>query len=189
MIGGRGKVIWGHMRPQSVFSPITRDRMEIETRKWCQTTWIVKPLRKKRILTYLGHDLTWSDLRSGFEIDLSRSKSTCFKPARWGVHDGVIYIFISLIKKLSMKSHLREKRQFFIWRPLVPKSLILGRIWSQNVIVLRKESSPILFLNFSQLSTSGNNSDYVAKKSLFSQNLTLVTSGDLNIDLTWRWPQ
>ena len=40
------------------FSQITRDRMEIETRKWCQTTWLVKPLRKICILTYFGHDLT-----------------------------------------------------------------------------------------------------------------------------------
>ena len=40
------------------FSPITRDRMEIEISKWWQTTWQVKPLRKTCILTYFGHDLT-----------------------------------------------------------------------------------------------------------------------------------
>ena len=39
------------------FSPITRDRVEKETRKWCKTTWLVKPPREICILTYLGHDL------------------------------------------------------------------------------------------------------------------------------------
>ena len=55
--GSRG----GHLRSNDVtirFSPISRDRMEIETRKWCQTTWLVEPLQRMCILTYLGHDLT-----------------------------------------------------------------------------------------------------------------------------------
>ena len=82
-------------------SPITRDRMEMETRKWCQTAWLVKPLWKICILTYLGHDLTLTcpDLRSDFEIDLSRSKRICPESARRGEHDGVIFIFISLLSK------------------------------------------------------------------------------------------
>ena len=83
------------------FSPISRDRMEIETRKWCQATWLVEPLQKLCILTYLGHDLTLilPDLKSNFQIDLSRSKSTCFEPAWRGEHDGVIFIFVSPISK------------------------------------------------------------------------------------------
>ena len=65
--GSRG----GHPRSNEVairFSPITRNRMEIEARKWCQRTWLVKPLRKICILTYFGHDLaltcpwSWPDL-------------------------------------------------------------------------------------------------------------------------------
>ena len=56
----------GHLRSHEVtirFSPITRNRMEIEMRKWCQTTWLVKPLWTICILTFLGHDLTlaWPD--------------------------------------------------------------------------------------------------------------------------------
>ena len=39
------------------------------------------------------------DLRSNFEIDLSRSNSTCSEPARRGEHVGIIFIFISLIHK------------------------------------------------------------------------------------------
>ena len=47
---------------------------------------------------------------SDFEIDLSRSKSTCVLPARRGEHDGVIFVFISFIPKtLFMKNHLRGK--------------------------------------------------------------------------------
>ena len=39
-------------------SPISRDRMEIDTHKWCQTTWLVEPLRRICVLIYVGHDLT-----------------------------------------------------------------------------------------------------------------------------------
>ena len=55
--GSRG----GHLRSNEVkilFSPITRDRMEIKVRKWYQATWPVKPIREICILTYFGHDLT-----------------------------------------------------------------------------------------------------------------------------------
>ena len=51
----------GYLRLNRVlirFSPISRDRMEMETRKWCQTTWLVKLLRKMCVLTYLDHELT-----------------------------------------------------------------------------------------------------------------------------------
>ena len=38
----------GHLGSDEVairLSPITRDRMEIETLKWCQMAWLVEPLR------------------------------------------------------------------------------------------------------------------------------------------------
>ena len=50
--GSRG----GHLRSNDIkirVSPITRDMMEKETRKWCQTTWLAKPLRRICIWTYL----------------------------------------------------------------------------------------------------------------------------------------
>ena len=117
------------------FSPISRDGMEIDASKCCQTTWLVEPLQRMClcILTYLGHDLTltWPDLRSNFQIDLLRSKSTCSEPARRGEHDGIIFIFVSPIsKKVLMKNRIREKTIFFIWWPLEPKLLKLGQIWS-----------------------------------------------------------
>ena len=41
--------------------------------------------------------LAWTVLKTNFKIDLSRSKSTCFEPARRGKHDGIIIIFRSFI--------------------------------------------------------------------------------------------
>ena len=48
------------------FLLITRDRMEIEMRKWCQTTCLVKTLRKICILTYLGRNLTLTRIEVRF---------------------------------------------------------------------------------------------------------------------------
>ena len=112
----------GQLRSNKVkirFSPITREKLEIETGKWCQTTRLVKTLRKICILTYFGHNLTltwpWPDLRSNFEIDPSRSKSTCFEPARQGEHDGAIIIFyISHIKKVINEEPSPRKTTFHL---------------------------------------------------------------------------
>ena len=64
--GSTGSKFYSSPNP---FSPITRDRTKIETRGWCQTTCLVKTLQKICILTYLGHDLTftwpWPDLNWG----------------------------------------------------------------------------------------------------------------------------
>ena len=97
----------GHLWSQSVFRQ-TRDRKEMKTRKWCQTTWLAKMFRKICILTYLGHDLTltWPDLRSVFEIDLPRSKDTFFESSPRAEHDGVIFIFV-FYKKNSEKPSAR----------------------------------------------------------------------------------
>ena len=68
----------GYLRSVEValtFSPTTRGRIEIETRKWCQTTWLVKPLRKICILTYSSHGLSltwpWPDLAWGQILKLT----------------------------------------------------------------------------------------------------------------------
>ena len=37
--------------------------MEILTRKWCQTIWLVKPLRKIYVVTYLGNDLALTSVQ------------------------------------------------------------------------------------------------------------------------------
>ena len=87
------------------FSPISRDWMEIETRKWCQTTWLVNPLRKMCIMTYLGHDLTltWPGLRSILKLILQ-----CQKVHIWNRLDEantmVSFFSVSLISKKEKQS-------------------------------------------------------------------------------------
>ena len=53
---------------------ITFDRNELETWGWCHSVRVVKAYRLICNMTYLGHtvNLTWRDLRSDFQIDLSR---------------------------------------------------------------------------------------------------------------------
>ena len=153
------------------FSPISRDRMEIETRKWCQTTWAIEPLRRMCILTYLDHDLTliwpWPDLRSNFEIGITRSKSIYIKPTRRDEYDGLTFIFVSPTpKKLLMKNHLRENDSFSF-----------DDLWSQNYwpsvksdrepLPGHEESSPMLFLFFLAI-TLLETIAIACEKSLFS---------------------
>ena len=77
--------------------------MEIETRNWCQMTWLIKPHRKTCILTHLDDDLSpLSDLRSNFEIDLVRPKSICSVSTRRGKHDDVVFIFVFIISKKEL---------------------------------------------------------------------------------------
>ena len=103
-------VMWAHrgqMRSNEVtirFSPINRDRMEKETRKWCQTIWPVEPLRMLCILTYMvtiwpWPDPTWvkfSDWPIKVKKYMFRTGST--RRARW-----LSFLFSYLIsKKLLM---------------------------------------------------------------------------------------
>ena len=66
-----------------VFFAITFDRNQLETWGWCHSVRLVKSHRLTCNMTYLGHPmtLTWRDLRSNFEIDLSRIKSIWIDPA------------------------------------------------------------------------------------------------------------
>ena len=107
--GSRG----GHLRSNDItvrFLPISRDRKEIETCKWCQATWLVEPLQAMCMLTYLGIDLslTWPEVK--FWNWPFKIKNAYFEPAWWGEHGDVFFIFVSLMsKKLLMKNHFREK--------------------------------------------------------------------------------
>ena len=93
-------------------------------------------------------DMTWGQiLKSTFQgqnVDIPNRIDEVYT-----VHDGVIYIFKSLIsKKLQMKTHLHEKRLFFIWWPLESKLFSSGQIRLQNVTPAWRELSHAL-LNFS----------------------------------------
>ena len=78
-IGDPPKVIWGHLRSPTVFLRKTFDPKEIETWEWSHC------VSSRRIDTYAIWP-TWSprdlDLRSNFDLDLSRSCYTCFD-ASW----------------------------------------------------------------------------------------------------------
>ena len=121
--GRSPEVKWGQMRSNEVtirFSPISRDRMEIETRKLCQTTWLVESLRMMCISTYLGYDLTstwlWPNLAWGqiFKLTFQSQKVHVSNQLDEATRCAILF-FVSLIsKKLLMKNHLREKRQLFI---------------------------------------------------------------------------
>ena len=65
------------------FLPITFDRNELETWGWCHSVRYVKVHRLTCNMTYFGHTVTktWRDLRSDFEIDLSRIKNIWVVPA------------------------------------------------------------------------------------------------------------
>ena len=191
-IEGHEEVTWGQMSSNGVlirFSPISGDRMEIETCIWCQTTWLVKPLRKMGILTYLGHGLalSWPDLRSNFETDLSRSKVYV---SNWldETNATVSYYFrVSLIKKVLNEKPSPWKRKFFIWWPLEPNLLTLGSVWSKNAIGAWREllnANFEFFLAIILLEIIA----LVLEKSIFSQNLTFADSGDLIVGLIWKWP-
>ena len=97
-------------------------------------TWVVKTIRKLCILTYLGHDptLTWPDLRSEFEIDLSMSKKTMFRTG-WSrqTQRCHFYFCISHIKKFINEKPFRKKTIILIWWPMVIK------LWSSKTIEIR----------------------------------------------------
>ena len=68
----------GHLRSPEVTNrhlPITFDQKEIETWDWCQYVRLGQANRLICIMTHFGHHVTlaWLDLRSIFDLDLSKS--------------------------------------------------------------------------------------------------------------------
>ena len=68
--------------------------------------------------TYLGHRVTfpWLDLRSNFDLDLSRSNYTwCDAPGR-DIHDGIKIVALPLkLKILSSKNRFGKFWKFDAW--------------------------------------------------------------------------
>ena len=124
--------LWRH-RVTVRFLSIAFDINELQTWGWCHSVRLVKAHHRQLICnkTYLGHTvtLTWRDLRSNFEIDLSR-KNIWIDPT-WRVeHDGVKIVPLALVvKKLFMK-----KRTFFLWWPLILTVLGWPPIWGHRSI-------------------------------------------------------
>ena len=68
----------GHLRSPEVTNrhlPITFDQKEIETWDWCQYVRLGQANRMICNMTHFGHHLTlaWLDLRSSFDLELSKS--------------------------------------------------------------------------------------------------------------------
>ena len=87
------------MRRISAFLSITFDCIETKTWEWHQNVCLAKAHRLICNMTYLNHHvtLTCDDLRSNFEIDLLKSSSICFEPARRENHIDVKIIALSLL--------------------------------------------------------------------------------------------
>ena len=116
----------GHPRSRALFLWITFDWIEIQTRGLYQCVCFVKARRLICNMTHLNQlmTLTRDDLRSKFEIDLSRSSAICFKPARRANHSDVkIIVLILILQHLFTKIYFHIKRYFDIWWPLEPWKL------------------------------------------------------------------
>ena len=108
------------------FLQITWDWEELETWKWSQCVCLVNTLR---LICNLGQAVDL-DLRSNFDLDLSRSCYTCFDAPWRGKHDGVKIIALSFqTQKLSLKTVSLKNAVFDLSWPLTLKRLILGEIW------------------------------------------------------------
>ena len=110
------------------------------------------------------------DLRSNFEIDLSMSKSTCFGSARRGEHDGIIYIFISLISKSCWRKTISVKTTTFHLMTSGAKTIDLRSNIIKSIARAWGELPNASFECFlAIIVTFGDNSDCLQKIVIFSK--------------------
>ena len=110
------EVTRGHQQ----FLPITWEPNEIETWDCCHCVCLRKAHRMMHNLTYLGHRVTlpWLDLRSNFDLDLSRSNYTWFDAPWRNKHDGIKIVALPLkLKILSSKNRFEIFWNFDPWWP------------------------------------------------------------------------
>ena len=137
----------GTLHRISAFLSITFDWIETHTWEWYQYVCFATTHRLICNMTYLNHHvtLTWDDLRSNFEIDLSRSSSICFEPARRENHIDVKIIALSLLLQ-----NLFTKNYFHIHRFLTFDELFNLEYWLKlktyrETLVARQMSFQMLF--------------------------------------------
>ena len=130
-------------------------------------------------------DLSDLDLRSNFEIDLSRSPCICFDASRRQKHDGVKIISLPLlVKKIYAKTVFAKKRLF--WHLMTPGAKTIDS--SSNLrCKLQKERSKsyrVLFRFLSSCYGSRDNGRFSWEETVILQNLTFD-------DLWWpeNWPE
>ena len=105
---------------QQFFFQITWDTNEIETWDWCHCVCLRKAHWMMYKLTYLGHQVTlpWLDLRSNFDLDLSRSNYTWFDAPWRDKHDGIKIVALPLnLNILSSKNRFVKFWNFDPWWP------------------------------------------------------------------------
>ena len=113
----------GHLWSPELFLGITFDWIEIQTRGLYHWVCCVKAHGLICNMAYMNQHmtLTWDDLRSNFEIDLSRSSSIYFEPARRAKHiDVKIMVLTLILHDLFTKNYFHIKRYFDLWWLLEP---------------------------------------------------------------------
>ena len=111
------EVTRGH---QQFFANNLREPNEIETWNCCHCVCLRKAHRMMYNLTYLGHRVTLPslDLRSNFDLDLSRSNYTWFDAPWRDKHYGIKIVARPLkVKTVSSKNHFGKFWNFDPWRP------------------------------------------------------------------------
>ena len=105
------------MEVTNSFLPITWETNEIETCDCCHCVCLCKAHRMMYNLTYLGHRVTlpWLDLRSNFDLHLSRSNYTWFDAPWRDKHDGIKIVALPL--KLKILSSKNRFGKFWIFDP------------------------------------------------------------------------
>ena len=91
------------------FLPLNFDRIEIEQCGWSQYIPLAETHRLICNRTYLGHDVTSSnlDLRSNFDLNVPRLTCIYFDVSRREKHDGVRIVLLAfLVQKLLAKNYL-----------------------------------------------------------------------------------
>ena len=182
-----GRVIQGHQE----FSLITRDRMELGACKWHRWTCIAKAPQLICNLAQLGYIkvMTWPSPEVKFWNWPFKVKRYIFwtlstSATRWCL----FYFRISVIKKVIHGKPTPCQKIFFSLMTSGVKSIDLR----SNLIEKRyrgmKRAIQCFFRILPSYHTFGDNSECLRKNSHFLEIWPLVTSGDLNIDLTWKWP-
>ena len=109
LTSGPSKVVWGHRGHQQIFA----DNLRLRRARDMKVVSVCLSRQYASTDMQLGsrRDL---DLRSNFDLDLSRSCYICFDASWRGKHDGVKIIALSFqTQKLSLKNCFAQKCRFW----------------------------------------------------------------------------
>ena len=161
--------------------------MEVETRKWCWTTWLLDTLRSMCVLTYLVHDLTprpdldWSQL-----LKLTFQGQKVHFLNRLGKTNTMVSFLFSYVfyKKLINEKPSPWKTIIFHLMTSVTKTIDLrSKLIEKRYQCIRR--APQCLLRILPIYHSFGDKSYCLQKNRFSQKICLlVISGDFNIDLS-----